>query len=224
MAGAGRELPRLGGLIARGRITHLFAVPSLYEVLLAHADPAQLATLETVIVGGEVCPPELARRHQRWAPRAELHNLYGPTEATVWTTVYRCYPRPGIAEKLNVPIGCGVSGRRVHLLGGDLEPVGMGVTGELHAAGEGLARGYLGRPALTAERFVPAPEGHRMYRTGDLARWRQQGVLEFLGRRDHQSSCGATASELERSRRCSGSTNTWGRARSSSTRSPWWRS
>ena len=115
-----------------------------------------------------------------------LFNEYGPTEATVWTTVFSCRsPMTG-----PVPIGRAIANTQMYVLDGHMEPVPVGVTGELYIGGAGLARGYLNRPDLTAERFVPDPYGKkagaRLYRTGDLGRWREDGNIEFLGRVDDQ--------------------------------------
>ena len=146
--------------------------------------------LRYVIFGGEAL--ELARlddwylRHSDSAPR--LINMYGITETTVHVS-YIALDRPIVAANAGSLIGRGIPDLRVYVLDGGLEPVPAGVAGELYVAGAGLARGYLGRAGLTAERFVAdpfGPAGSRMYRTGDLARWRADGVLEFLGRVDQQ--------------------------------------
>src|SRR5882757_4500601 len=116
-----------------------------------------------------------------------MFNDYGPTEATTNSTLGLC--DPDTPAGTIVPIGVPDPGTRAHVLDARLRPVPVGVPGELYLGGEGLARGYLGRAALTAERFVADPfgtSGSRMYRTGDLARWRADGVLDFLGRADAQ--------------------------------------
>jgi amino acid adenylation domain-containing protein len=174
----------LGDLARRAGITFAVGTPAALALL-----PADLATLDTFLVGGDRCPAELA---SRWAPPASglshLFNCYGPTETTIYTAaadlhgVYRREP----------PIGRPVANARAYILDPHGRPVPAGVPGELAMAGPGLARGYLNRPALTAERFVPDPfgglegEGSRLYRTGDLARWLPEGDLEFLGRVDRQ--------------------------------------
>ncbi|HEU0078052.1 MAG TPA: AMP-binding protein, partial [Longimicrobiaceae bacterium] len=124
---------------------------------------------------------------KRWAGGMRMLNLYGPTEATVWSTFHLCRAD----EDGDPPIGGPIPNTRVYVLDGSGEPAPVGVAGELYVGGAGVARGYLGRPGLTAERFVPDPfggePGARRYRTGDLARWRSDGELEFLGRTDFQA-------------------------------------
>jgi amino acid adenylation domain-containing protein len=136
-----------------------------------------------IFCGGEALPRELA--NELLPMGAELWNLYGPTEATIWSTVWKVEPGEG-----PVVIGHPIANTQVYVLDAAGEPTPTGVPGELWIGGDGLARGYLDRPSLTAERFVPDPfslvEGARMYRTGDLARWRRDGTLECLGRIDNQ--------------------------------------
>ncbi|WP_052007285.1 non-ribosomal peptide synthetase [Burkholderia paludis] len=133
--------------------------------------------------GGEALPADLARALA--APGTQLWNLYGPTEATVWTSAARI----DTVEPVNQSIGGPIANTTLYVLDAALQPAPLGVAGEVYLGGAGLARGYHGRPSLTAERFVPDPfaaDGTRMYRTGDLARWRPDGGVEYLSRIDHQ--------------------------------------
>ncbi|MER7787220.1 amino acid adenylation domain-containing protein [Streptomyces sp. NPDC097640] len=167
----------LAATVARHGVTALLLPPSSLAVLPEGALPPEV----TLVVGGEACPPELV---ERWSSGRRMVNAYGPTEATVMATMSR--PLTG---RTRPPLGDPVAGARVHLLDGALRPVPAGAPGELYLAGEGLARGYLRRAPLTAERFVAdpfGPAGSRMYRTGDLARRTPDGALEYLGRADQQ--------------------------------------
>jgi amino acid adenylation domain-containing protein len=179
---------RLRALIRRYGITHSDCTPSLYDMLLGD-DPTPLRSLRCVQVGGEVCPPELVDRHRRLLPDCVFENNYGPTEAAIWSTtnvIDRAHPFDGET----VSIGHAVPGARVYLLDDALAPVRVGDVGEIYVGGGGVARGYLDRPAMTAERFLPDPfsglAGGRMYRTGDAARELRDGSLDFAGRRDGQ--------------------------------------
>ncbi len=164
----------------RTGVTHMVLVPSLYETLL---DALRPGAVRQVVLAGEPLPPALAARHAEVLPGTELHNEYGPTEDSVCTTVARVRPGTGA-----VPIGRPVAGKFADLLDADGRIVPAGVPGELYVGGAGLARGYLGDPALTGRRFVPHPArpGRTAYRTGDLARRLPDGSLRFLGRCDDQ--------------------------------------
>ncbi|HEX8437261.1 amino acid adenylation domain-containing protein, partial [Archangium sp.] len=173
--------------VARGQVTVLQLVPSLLRVLLEVGGLSRATSLRWLFCGGEALPVELEHRLRAQLPSATLVNLYGPTEATIDATSARC-PSSGLGR--TVPIGRPISNTQLYLLDASLQPVPVGVPGELYLGGEGLARGYLRRPELTAERFIPHPfsgsPGARLYRTGDLARYLPDGSVEFLGRRDSQ--------------------------------------
>ncbi|MET0401504.1 MAG: amino acid adenylation domain-containing protein, partial [Cystobacter sp.] len=181
------ELHALTALITRERVTHLLTVPSLYRVMLEQAPKGALDTLRAAIVAGEPCPTTLVERHHALLPAAELHNEYGPTEGTVWATVHR-FAASGPAAR--VSIGRPIRDVTVYVLDAAARPVPPGVPGELYIGGAGIARGYLERPELTAERFLPDPfglvPGQRLYRTGDRVRFLADGTLDFLGRLDSQ--------------------------------------
>ncbi|WP_375765213.1 amino acid adenylation domain-containing protein [Archangium gephyra] len=185
-AGVMDDPRELAASLARHGVTHLIGVPVLYAQILAAAPAGGLSSLRAVSVGGEACPRELVRAHHEALPGTALFNEYGPTEATIWSTVHKVDP----ADSGPVPIGRAIPGARVYVLDERLQPVPIGVPGELYVGGAGVARGYLGRPELTSERFVADPfdtsPGARLYRTGDRVRWRKDGVLEFLGRQDGQ--------------------------------------
>ncbi len=171
-------------------ITDLLCVPSYYAALLRFVQEP-LPSLARAIVAGETATWELAARHGALLPHTGLVNEYGPTEATVWSTAYRCPPGASAAAGAAViPIGGPIPNARAYVVDGHGRPVPIGVAGELRVGGAGVTRGYLGRPGLTAERFVPDPfsaeAGARLYRTGDRVRWLPSGTLEFLGRTDLQ--------------------------------------
>jgi surfactin family lipopeptide synthetase A len=174
-------------LIAENSVSHMLTFPSLYAEVLDRAQPAQIASLKTVIVAGEVCPRPLLDRHYQVLPQATLFNEYGPTEATVWSTVYEC--EPGESD-LHVPIGRPIENTQCYVLDRNQQPVPIYVPGELYIGGDGVTGGYRNRAKLSKASFVKsafaAPDAAKLYRTGDLVRYRPDGNLEFLGRRDQQ--------------------------------------
>ncbi|MDG4797010.1 non-ribosomal peptide synthetase [Micromonospora sp. WMMD1082] len=175
---------RLAARIREGGVTVVHFVPSMLRAFLAEPAAATCTGLRRVFVSGEELPAVVQRRFHQLLD-AELHNLYGPTEATVEITAWHCHP----GDAGPVPIGRPVWNSRLYVLDGHLNPLPIGVTGELYLAGRQLADGYQRQPALTAQRFLPdpyGPAGARMYRSGDLARWRTDGALEFMGRADDQ--------------------------------------
>ena len=178
---------RLARLIQDHRLSHVLSVPSLFALLLAEAPAGAAGRPPRRHRRGRALPAQLVEAHRERLPRAALFNEYGPTEATVWSTVHRCDDAEAARA---VPIGRPIADARVYILDANLEPVPIGVAGELYIGGAGVARGYLNRPGLTAERFLPDPfgdePGGRLYRTGDLCRWRGDGTIEFLGRADDQ--------------------------------------
>ncbi|WP_347556843.1 non-ribosomal peptide synthase/polyketide synthase [Robbsia sp. KACC 23696] len=182
--GAHRDPQRLVASIAAHAVTTLHFVPSMLQAFVDHAGVRACTGLTRIVCSGEALPADLANRTLALLPRAALYNLYGPTEAAIDVTHWQC--RPGDAV---VPIGNPIGNVSTHVLDRSMQLVPRGVAGELYLGGAGLARGYLYRPALSAERFVPDPfdpNGARLYRTGDLVRWSAQGALEYLGRLDHQ--------------------------------------
>jgi non-ribosomal peptide synthetase component F/acyl carrier protein len=165
-------------LLQKQKITHIGITPSA----LAALPTQELPALETIIAWGEPCPTSLVAQ---WASGRRFFNGYGPTESTVIATVFQCFEGTGVP-----PIGRPIDNTQVYILDRYLQPVPIGVPGELHIASVGLARGYLNRPDLTEEKFIPNPFsnelGSRLYKTGDKARYLPDGNIEFLGRIDNQ--------------------------------------
>ncbi|WP_426144005.1 amino acid adenylation domain-containing protein, partial [Pseudomonas sp. DWP3-1-2] len=181
--GAHRDPQLLRELIVEHGITTLHFVPSMLQAFVSAGELPVCSSLKRIICSGEALPAELQRQVLSQTA-SELHNLYGPTEAAIDVTSWACRE-----DGSSVPIGRPIANTQIHILDADLNPVPVGVAGELYIAGVNLARGYQGRPSLTAERFVANPygaPGERMYRSGDLARWRADGAIDYLGRIDHQ--------------------------------------
>lgn len=173
--------PALARLIQSSGVTHVQATPSLWRVLLSSSE-TRLENVH-VLVGGEALSADLAATLKSMAAR--VTQLYGPTETTIWSTAHELGEDGAAAP----PIGHPIVNTQVYVLGENRQPVVTGALGELYIGGAGVAKGYLRRPELTAERFLENPftkDGSRMYRTGDLVRWSERGVLEFVGRADDQ--------------------------------------
>lgn len=173
--------------IRRQRIDTLFLTTALFNQI-AYELPEAFAPLEHLLFGGESADPSAVRLVLENGPPRRLLNVYGPTESTTFATWQLVRELPRTAA--TVPIGRAISNTRLYILDRRLQPVPIGVTGELHIGGDGLARGYLDHPELTAERFVPDPfagePGGRLYKTGDLTRWLADGRIEFVERNDFQ--------------------------------------
>jgi amino acid adenylation domain-containing protein/non-ribosomal peptide synthase protein (TIGR01720 family) len=184
-----RDPLRLSEEIALRGVTILEAVPSMIRALLDASETGEaLAGLRWLLPCGEAFAPELCRSFMERHPKVRLLNAYGPVECSDDVSYYPIETPPA-GNDLSVPIGRPVDNTRLYLLNRWLEPVPVGVAGEICVGGVQVGRGYLNRPDLTAERFVPDPfggSGDRLYRTGDLGRYREDGVIEFLGRVDHQ--------------------------------------
>lgn len=167
-------------LLDRSRITHVTLPPSALSVM----QPDEIPHLQVLIVAGEACAGELV---EKWSKNRHFFNAYGPTESTVCATVHLCQTSPQAP-----PIGRPIDNTQLYILDAQLQPVPIGIPGELHIAGVGLARGYLNRPELTQEKFIKAPlakeglRGDLLYKTGDLARYLPDGNIEYLGRIDRQ--------------------------------------
>ena len=181
----------LAHLIRDAAITTLHFVPSMLQTFLGEPETATLCnSLTRVICSGEALPAALARSFYQKLPHAHLHNLYGPTEAAIDVTAWACLPDD---PRPSVPIGRPIANTQIYILDEYLQPTPTGTAGEVHIGGVGVARGYLHRPALTAERFVPDPfarandhDQARLYKTGDVARYASDGALLYLGRNDDQ--------------------------------------
>ncbi|QCW27252.1 amino acid adenylation domain-containing protein [Lysobacter enzymogenes] len=182
--GGHRDPAYLADVINQHGVTTLHFVPSMLEAFLHDPAAATCTSLRRIVCSGEALSGAL-RERLRQALDRPLHNLYGPTEAAIDVTAWTCRDETAGSA---VPIGAPIWNTQTYVLDAALRPVPQGVPGELYLAGTGLARGYLHRPGLTAERFIANPfaPGQRMYRTGDLARWRADGQLDYLGRTDHQ--------------------------------------
>ncbi|WP_282794115.1 non-ribosomal peptide synthetase [Streptomyces sp. CC224B] len=180
------DIETLADLLATHQVTVLWLTAGLFRAI-AEERPECLAGLREVWTGGDVASPAAWRRVRQVCPDVALGNGYGPTETTVFAATHRIAPDEQVRR--GVPIGRPLDNTAVYVLGPGLAPVPVGTVGELYVAGAGVARGYLGRPGQSAERFVACPfgpAGGLMYRTGDLVRWDAEGRLEYVGRTDTQ--------------------------------------
>jgi len=182
--GEHREPARLIATIQRLNVSTLHFVPSMLQAFIHEAGVEACRGLQRIVCSGEALPLDAQQQVFAKLPQARLYNLYGPTEAAIDVSHWTCVDE----GRDSVPIGLPIANLRTYVLDASLMPVPPGVCGELYLGGQGLARGYHRRPALTAERFVvdPLGSGERLYRTGDRVRQREDGVIEYLGRFDHQ--------------------------------------
>ncbi|RYZ33587.1 MAG: non-ribosomal peptide synthetase, partial [Myxococcaceae bacterium] len=179
------DVKEMEGVLKRHGVTVLHLTAGLFTQMV-DGNLEGLRGVKQLLTGGDVVSaPHVKRALEELS--VTVTACYGPTEGTLFTSCHRMETVESVG--MTVPIGRPIGDTQVYVLDGQWQPVPVGVAGELYAAGDGLARGYLGRPELTAAAFLPnrfGPSGSRMYRTGDLARWRADGVLEFLGRGDTQ--------------------------------------
>jgi aspartate racemase len=174
------SLEELGAAIQQHRVTALWLTAGLFN-LMVEQRLQDFAGVKQLLAGGDVHSPSHVERVLRAHPGITVINGYGPTENTTFTACHRMSD-----PDAHVNIGRPIRNTRVHILDRNLQPLPVGVAGELFAAGDGLARGYVNDAALTAEKFIPLANGERLYRTGDLAKWRPDGTIDFLGRIDRQ--------------------------------------
>ncbi|GLH79079.1 hypothetical protein SSBR45G_39880 [Bradyrhizobium sp. SSBR45G] len=183
--GAHREPRRLIEAVRTHAVTTLHFVPQMLAQFIAEPEAARCTSLKRLFSGGEALPVKLMQQVYAAFPTIRFDNRYGPTETLINASFWNCRDTSGA----RVPIGTPIPGTVLRILDADLNLVGQGTTGELYIGGDGLARGYLGRAGLTAERFIADPyggPGARLYRSGDLARWRSDGAVDYVGRADHQ--------------------------------------
>ncbi len=178
---------RFVAALSTNKVTRLVLVPSLLRAIIEGPDDLakQLSNLQYCVCSGETLPSQLAAAFTEKLPRTKLINLYGSSEVAADVT---CYEVEAVKGLNNIPIGRPIANTQIYVLDANLQPAAVGVPGEIFVGGRGLARGYLARPELTAEKFVPDPfnRGARLFRTGDVGRYLPDGNIEYRGRRDHQ--------------------------------------
>jgi amino acid adenylation domain-containing protein len=185
--GAGMGLSQLAAFCEQQRITILHLPAAFWHQWVDRLEPGGWqSSVRMLVVGGESASVDRLKRWARLVGPCKFVNAYGPTEATIAATVYQTECDESIARLTKIPIGRPIANAQVYLLDRHLQPVPIGVPGELYIGGAGLARGYLNRPELTAERFILHPSAARLYKTGDLARYLPDGNIEFIGRTDNQ--------------------------------------
>ena len=177
----------LYSIIECNQISTLHFVPSMLQLFIELSEKYPMPSLRQVFASGEAITYELKERFFKRLPEVKLHNLYGPTEATIDVTYWDC-SQTNLDERRIVPIGYPIANTQIYILDNRFHPVPIGIPGELFIGGVGVAKGYLNRPDLTVERFIPNPflQNETLYRTGDLARFLHNGVIEYLGRMDSQ--------------------------------------
>ncbi|ARU62661.1 hypothetical protein CBW65_18035 [Tumebacillus avium] len=185
-SGGQADIPYLIEQINKEQVTTVHFIPPILQLFVTEPGVLTCTSLRRLMSGGEPLPYELQERVLNLLPNVQLHNRYGPTEVTINATWWECRHDP---ERKIVPIGRPLPNVEVYVLDVQLQPVPAGVPGELYVGGDCLARGYCGRPDLTAERFLPSPfqRGGRIYKTGDRVRWLADGTLQFLARLDDQT-------------------------------------
>ncbi len=192
-----QDIDRLSAIIREHQVTHTLLLPTLYQVILDYSPVGDLRSLVAVMVAGEACSTQIPKSHFEKLPRTRLYNEYGPTEATVWCVAHEISPSDTHSV---IPIGSPIPNARAYILDEHLQPLPVGIPGELYIGGAGVTRGYCNRADLTKQRFIADPfddPGQKLYKTGDLAKYRSDGVIEYLGRADHQIKIRGYRIELE---------------------------
>ena len=179
-----QDVELLASVISSNHVSHTLMLPSLYNAILSSESASHLKSLRNIMVAGEACPFSLIAKHYGLLPETELYNEYGPTEASVWCLAHKISK----TEKGFVPIGKPIPNAQAYIMNSAGKLCPIGVAGELHIGGKGVAAGYLNSPELTAERFINHPyyDSQKLYKTGDLACQYSDGRIEFLGRVDNQ--------------------------------------
>lgn len=183
-----QDIDLLTHTIHSNSVSHTLMLPSLYAQIVHYGDVQKLTSLDTVIVAGEACNPQLVSSHFKTLPNVNLYNEYGPTESTVWCIAHKLTPED--ARKSTVPIGFPIKNIQAYILNDDLQKVPYGTVGELYIGGLGLTEGYVKDQEKTAQSFIQHPfdtdSSKRLYKTGDLTKFNSEGNIEFLGRKDQQ--------------------------------------